>query len=156
MYAISIFVVAIGKSDRQALTRSVEASFSPSAGEIPRENTTIRRDRGTKFKGGAPMRCTRSSTCDSTEVMCWRRLASSLHPYKPFNERDFAGASAAAECASRPIPARVCRKEQKNFLSCGRSAVVPVIFSRNVFSHPAAFNWPSWMVRSWASVETRA
>src|ERR1700732_5244808 len=41
MHAISIFVVAIGKSDRQALTRSVEASFSPSAGEMPRENTAF-------------------------------------------------------------------------------------------------------------------
>ena len=34
--------------------------------------------------------------------------------------------------------------------------VVPVIFSRNTFSHPAALNWASWLVRSWASVETRA
>jgi hypothetical protein len=28
-----------------------------------------------------------------------------------------------------------------SFLSCGRSAVVPVIFSRNTFSHPAAVSW---------------
>jgi hypothetical protein len=39
--------------------------------------------------------------------------------------------------------------------SCGRSAVVPVIFSRNTFSHPAAFNWRTCPVSSWAAVETR-
>jgi hypothetical protein len=32
---------------------------------------------------------------------------------------------------------------------------VPVIFSRNTFSHPAALSWASCLVRSWASVETR-
>jgi len=40
--------------------------------------------------------------------------------------------------------------------SCGRSAVVPVNFSRYTFSHPAAFNWASWLVRSCAPVETRS
>jgi hypothetical protein len=40
--------------------------------------------------------------------------------------------------------------------SCGRSAVVPVIFSRNTFSHPAAFNWRTCPVSSGAAVETRA
>jgi hypothetical protein len=43
-----------------------------------------------------------------------------------------------------------------SFLSCGRSAVVRVTFSRNTFSQPAAFSWASWLLRSWASVETRA
>jgi hypothetical protein len=38
----------------------------------------------------------------------------------------------------------------------GRSVVVPVIFSRNTFPHPAAFNWRTWPVSSWAAVETRA
>jgi hypothetical protein len=41
-----------------------------------------------------------------------------------------------------------------SFLSCGRSAVVPVIFSRNTFSHPAAFNWRTCPVSSRAAVET--
>jgi hypothetical protein len=40
--------------------------------------------------------------------------------------------------------------------SCGRSAVVPVIFSRNTFSHPTAFNWRTCPVSSCAAVETRA
>jgi hypothetical protein len=40
--------------------------------------------------------------------------------------------------------------------SCGRSAVVPMIFSRNVFSHPAALDWVTWPLSSWAAVETRA
>jgi hypothetical protein len=40
--------------------------------------------------------------------------------------------------------------------SCGRSAAVPVIFSRNTFSHPAACNWRTCPVSSWAVVETRA
>jgi hypothetical protein len=43
-----------------------------------------------------------------------------------------------------------------SFLSCGRSAVVPVIFSRNTFSHPAALSWANWLSGSWAAVETRA
>jgi hypothetical protein len=33
--------------------------------------------------------------------------------------------------------------------------VVPVIFSRNTFSHPAAFSWRTCPVSSWAAVETR-
>jgi hypothetical protein len=40
--------------------------------------------------------------------------------------------------------------------SCGWSAVVPVIFSRNTFSYPAAFSWRTCPVQSWAAVETRA
>jgi hypothetical protein len=47
-------------------------------------------------------------------------------------------------------------KRTISFLSCGRSAVVPVTFSRNTFPHPAAFNSASWLPRSWAPVETRA
>jgi hypothetical protein len=35
-----------------------------------------------------------------------------------------------------------------SFLSYGLSAVVPVIFSRNIFSDPAAFSWASWLVRA--------
>jgi hypothetical protein len=49
-----------------------------------------------------------------------------------------------------------CARAAISFRSCGRSAVVPVIFSRNTFSHPAALSWASWLVRSCASVETRA
>jgi hypothetical protein len=40
--------------------------------------------------------------------------------------------------------------------SCGRSAVVPVIFSRNIFPHPADFSCLTWPLSSWAAVETRA
>ena len=29
-----------------------------------------------------------------------------------------------------------------------------MIFSRNTFAHPAAFNWASWPVWSWARVDT--
>src|SRR5271169_2493651 len=36
--------------------------------------------------------------------------------------------------------------------SCGRSAVVPVIFSRNTFAHPAALSWRTWLLSSWAAV----
>ena len=40
--------------------------------------------------------------------------------------------------------------------SSGRSAVVPVIFSRNIFPHPAALSCLTWPLSSWAAVETRA
>ena len=40
--------------------------------------------------------------------------------------------------------------------SSGRSAVVPVIFSRNIFPHPAAFSCLTWPLSSWAAVETLA
>jgi hypothetical protein len=43
-----------------------------------------------------------------------------------------------------------------SFPSCGRSAAVPIIFSRNIFSHPAALSWRTCPVSSWAAVETRA
>jgi hypothetical protein len=43
-----------------------------------------------------------------------------------------------------------------SFRSAGRSAIVPVISSRNIFSHPAARSWAIWLVRSWTSVERRA
>jgi hypothetical protein len=36
------------------------------------------------------------------------------------------------------------------------SLSMPVNFSRNTFSQPAAFSWASWLVRSCASVDTRA
>jgi hypothetical protein len=35
-----------------------------------------------------------------------------------------------------------------NFLSCGRSEFVPVIFSRNTFSHPAVLSWATWPLSS--------
>jgi hypothetical protein len=40
--------------------------------------------------------------------------------------------------------------------SFGRSAVVPVIFSQNIFPHPAALSCATWPLSSWAAVETRA
>ena len=43
-----------------------------------------------------------------------------------------------------------------SFLSWGRSAVAPLIFSRTMVAHPAALSWATWLVRSWASVEMRA
>jgi peptide/nickel transport system substrate-binding protein len=49
-----------------------------------------------------------------------------------------------------------CARTAVSFLSCGRSAVVPVIFSRNIFWQPAALSWAVEPVRSCASVETRA
>lgn len=43
-----------------------------------------------------------------------------------------------------------------SFLNCGLSTVALLIFSRKIFSHPAALSWASWLVRSWVSVVSRA
>src|ERR1700730_11503265 len=80
---------------------------------------------------------------------------------------------APARCMSRAITRRsVVSRESRstagvittspgasfliNLPSGGRSAVVPVIFSRNIFLHPAALSWRTWPLSSWAAVETRA
>jgi hypothetical protein len=81
--------------------------------------------------------------------------------------------TAPARCISRAITRRsVVSRESRStagaittspgasfFISlpsCGRSAVVPVIFSRNTFPHPAAFSSLTCPLSSWAAVETRA
>ena len=51
------------------------------------------------------------------------------------------------------VPGQDYRQE---FFSFGRSACMPVIFSENTCSQPAALTSTTWALRFWPSVETRA